>query len=385
MVPQRLFSAVGPDRSLSAGEFMMSTAIEQDEPGTIIKTIGVGSDGISFIETLIKRDLSGPEFIAADTSFSNLAESSATIKIQLGSSGLSTDIEPDTACSAARQSQGAIETAMAGAHLLIIVCAIGEGTASGAAPVIAEIARSMGILTLAIVRQPFTFDSQLTQQMAEAGIAALAKHVDSLIPVLPDSLLGEEGLETDLDSLFAKFDELLVSAVCGLTSLLLRVALVCVDFEDIRTVTGEMGLGAIGIGNAVGEGRAMLAAERAVTSASLGQDKLAKARGLLVQIWGSDERPNRMRMKEINEVMNSVKGHAANDAHIIFGTVYENLGDELRVVVIACGTDTENTTRPFPTSHSSSEEVVRRNLTVEDLANSGIDRYDIPAFLRDKT
>jgi len=364
---------------------MMNSEIEQDEPGTIIKIIGIGSDGISFIETLIKRGISEAEFIAVDTSISNLADSNATIKIGLGTSGLSTFVEPDSARSAARQSEGTIETALAGTHLLIIVCAIGEGTASGAAPVIAEIARSMGILTLAFVRQPFSFDSLLTQQMAEAGIAALVKHVDSLIPVLPDSLLGEKGLEIDLDTLFAKFDDLLVSAVRGLISLLLRIALVCVDFEDIRTVTEGMGLGAIGIGNAVGEGRATLAAERALTSASLGQDKLAKARGLLVQIWGSDERPNRMRMKEVNEVMNLVKEHVADNAHIIFGTVYENLGDEFRVVVIACGTDSANTTRPFPANHSSSGDVVKHNRTVEQLANSGIDRYDIPAFLRDKS
>lgn len=363
----------------------MSTGIEQDEPSTVIKIIGVGSDGIRFIETLIECALSGPEFIAADTSISDLAESRAAIKIQLGTSGLSAVIDPNMACSAARQSQGVIERTLAGTHLLIIVCAIGEGTASGAAPVIAEIARSMGILTIAFVRQPFSFDSPLTQQMAEAGVASLAEHVDSLIPVLPDSLLGEEGLETDVDTLFARFDDLLLSAVRGLTSLLLRVSLVCVDFEDVRTVMGEMGLGAITIGNAAGEGRAKRAAEQAISSASLNQNRLRMARGLLVQIWGSDERTNRMRMKEINEVMNLVRGHTADDAHICFGTVYENLGDELRVVVIACGTDPANTTRQFAANRSSSGESVKRCTTVEALTELGIDRYDIPPFLRHKT
>lgn len=318
---------------------MMSTDIEQDEPGTIIKVIGIDSDGLRFIETLIESGLSGPTFIVADTYVACLAESNAAIKIQLEKPLFGIAIEPDSPRCAAKQSQGAIETALAGAHMLIIVCAIGEEIASGAASVIAQIARTMGILTLALVREPFSCIFRQQQRIAEAGIAELAKHVDLLIPISPESLRDEEGLETDDDMLLAKFDDLITSVVTGLCSLLLRVSLVCVDFEDVRTVMGEMGLGAVGIGSATGEGRAKHAAEQAVNSASLGPKVLESARGCLVQIWSSDKAPHRGRMKDVNEVINSVKAHAAKDTHLIFGTVYANLGDALRVVVIACSTE----------------------------------------------
>lgn len=328
----------------------MRTEIEQDEPSTNIKIIGIGSDGICFIETLIKSGLSGPEFIVADTSVADMAESNAVIKIHLEKPGFSTVIQPDSARCAANQSQGAIETALAGAHMLIIECAIGDEIASGSASVIAQIARAMGILTLALVRVPFGCESLIfhrTQRISEAGIADLAEHVDSLIPISPESLLDEEELETDVDILFAKFDDLIASVVTGLSSLLLRVSLVCVDFEDIRTVMGGMGLGAVGIGSANGEGRAKRAAEQAVNSASLGPKVLGDSRGCLVQIWSSDKAPNRVRMKEVNDVINSVKAHISKDTHLIFGTVYANLGDALRVVVIACGTE-QSQPHPMP-------------------------------------
>ena len=324
----------------------MSTEIEQDEPGTNIKIIGIGDDGLCFIRTLIESGLSGPEFIVADTDVACLAESNAAIKIQLEKPRFSTFVDRDSARCAAKRS-GAIEAALADAHMLIIECAIGEEITSGAASVIAQIARTMGILTLALVRVPFSCIFRQQQRIAEAGIADLAEHVDLLIPISPESLLDEERLETDVDLLLTKFDDLVTSFVTGLSSLLLRVSLVCVDFEDVRTVMGEMGLGAAGIGTATGEGRAKRAADQAVNSASLGPKVLGSARGCLVQIWTSDKTPNRVRMKDVNDVINSVKAHAAKDTHLIFGTVYANLGDALRVVVIACGTEQSP---PHPTS-----------------------------------
>ena len=203
----------------------------------------------------------------------------------------------------------------------------------------AQIARTMDILTQALVRVPFSFESRIfrqQQRIAEAGIADLAEHVDLLIPISPESLLDEERLETDVDLLLAKFDDLVTSVVTGLSSLLLRVSLVCVDFEDVRTVMGAMGFGAVGFGSATGEGRAKRAAEQSVNSVSLGSKVLGAALGCLVQIWSSDKAPNRVRMKEVNDVINSVKVHISKDTHLIFGTVYANLGDALRVFVIAC-------------------------------------------------
>lgn len=340
----------------------MRTEIDQDEPGTNIKIIGIGSDGICFIESLIKSGLSGPMFIIADTSVADMAESNAAIKIHLEKPGFSTLIQPDSARCAVKESQSAIKTALAGAHMLIIECAIGDGIASGVASVIAQIARTMGILTLALVREPFSFESRIyrrTQRIVEARIVNLVQHVDSLIPISPETLLDEERLETDFDMLFARFDDLITSVVTGLSSLLLRVSLVCVDFEDVRTAMGEMGLGSVGIGSATGEGRAKRAAEQAVNSASLGPKVLGAARGCLVQIWSSDNAPNRVRMKEVNDVINSVKAHIAKDTHLIFGTVYANLGDALRVVVIACGTEQSQPDPNLP------EEFVRGSTAVK--------------------
>lgn len=317
---------------------MMSTEIEQDEPSTIIKIIGIGNEGICFIENLINSGLSGPEFIVAGTDVAVMAESRAAIKIQLGKSEFRSDVEPDAASWAETKSQGVIEVALAGTHMLIIEGDISDESERGAASVIAHIARNMGIFTVALVRPPFSSDLR-SQRIYEAGATNLVKHVDSLIPIWPESLRGKERLETDDDMLFTEFDEWITIVVTGLCSLLLRVSLVCVDLEDVRTVMGDMALGAVGIGSAAGEGRAKRAAEQAVNSASLGSKRLGAACGFLVQIWSSDKAPNRVRMKEVNEVMNSVKSHAAKEAHVIFGTVYANLGDSLRVVVIACGTE----------------------------------------------
>lgn len=357
----------------------MRTEIEQDEPGTNIKIIGIGSDGQCFIETLIESDLSGPEFIVADTDVACLAESNAAIKIQLEKPRFGTFVDPDSARCAAKQSEGAIEATLADAHMLIIECAIGEEITSGAASVIAQIARTMGILTLALVRVPFSCIFRQQQRIAKAGIADLAEHVDLLIPISPESLLDEEWLETDVDLLLTKFDGLVTSVVTGLSSLLLRVSLVCVDFEDVRTVMGGMGFGAVGFGGATGEGRAKRAAELAVNAASLGPKVLGAARGCLVQIWSSDKAPNRVRMKEVNDVINSVKAHLASDTHLIFGTVYADLGGALRVVIIACGTEQS------PAHPNLPEEFEKGATAVKALQKQDFDHYEVPTFLRDNT
>jgi cell division protein FtsZ len=296
--------------------------------------------------------------------------------------------------------------------MAFITAGMGGGTGTGAAPVVAEIAREMGILTVGVVTKPFGFEGNKRMKAAEAGIAEFSKHVDSLIVILNDKLMEVMGDDADVDHCFKAADDVLKNAVGGIAEIITYPGLVNVDFEDVRTVMGEMGRAMMGSAAAAGVDRARIAAEQAVASPLLEGVNLSGAKGVLVNITASR---SGLKMKEVNEVMNTVKAFAAEDAHIIFGAVYdEMMGDALRVTVVATGlgqvaararqtfevvntpvvqamaTGTSDAVAFAPTSavdyaHLEVPSVVRRgqrNVTVEALANSGVDRYDIPAFLR---
>jgi cell division protein FtsZ len=279
---------------------------------------------------------------------------------------------------------------------------------------VAEIAREMGILTVGVVTKPFGFEGNKRMKAAELGIAEFSKHVDSLIVILNDKLMEVMGDDADVDHCFKAADDVLKNAVGGIAEIITYPGLVNVDFEDVRTVMGEMGRAMMGSAAAAGVDRARIAAEQAVASPLLEGVNLSGAKGVLVNITASK---GGLKMKEVNEVMNTVKAFAAEDAHIIFGAVYDELmGDSLRVTVVATGlgqvaarsnrqqfevvstpvvqtlaTGTGDAVAFAPSaasvdySHLEVPSVVRRgqrNVTVEALANSGVDRYDIPAFLR---
>jgi cell division protein FtsZ len=290
---------------------------------------------------------------------------------------------------------------------------MGGGTGTGAAPVVAEIAREMGILTVGVVTKPFSFEGARRMKAAEAGIAEFSKHVDSLIVILNDKLMEVMGDEADVDDCFKAADDVLKNAVGGIAEIITYPGMVNVDFEDVKTVMGEMGRAMMGSAAASGVDRARIAAEQAVASPLLEGVNLSGARGVLVNITAAK---GKLKMKEVNEVMNTVKAFAAEDAHIIFGAVYDELmGDALRVTVVATGlgqvaaatgrkpmleavpvmaqaTGTHDAVAFGSTpdySHLDVPAVLRgrgqratSNVTVEALANSGVDRYDIPAFLR---
>ncbi|MBL8431866.1 MAG: cell division protein FtsZ [Dechloromonas sp.] len=390
----------------------MFEIIEKDEEhGTIIKVFGVGGAGGNAIEHMIQEGVSGVEFIAANTDAQALGRSTAASKLSLGTTGLGAGAKPEAGQAAADAHRDEIRASLEGAHMAFITAGMGGGTGTGAAPVVAEIAREMGILTVGVVTKPFSFEGNKRMKAAEAGITEFSKHVDSLIVILNDKLMEVMGDDADVDHCFKAADDVLKNAVGGIAEIITYPGLVNVDFEDVRTVMGEMGRAMMGSSSAAGVDRARIAAEQAVASPLLEGVNLSGAKGVLVNITAAK---GGLRMKEVNEVMNTVKAFAADDAHIIFGAVYDEMMDDaLRVTVVATGLgqpaararqsfEVVNTTvvqavatgthdtLPFAGpvidyDQLSREPAVtrsRRNLTVEALANSGVDRYDIPAFLR---
>ena len=391
----------------------MFEIIEKDEEvGTIIKVFGVGGAGGNAIEHMIREGVSGVEFIAANTDAQALSRSAASSKLSLGKTGLGAGAKPEAGKMAADAHRDEIRATLEGAHMAFITAGMGGGTGTGAAPVVAEIAREMGILTVGVVTKPFGFEGGKRMKSAEAGIAEFSKHVDSLIVILNDKLMEVMGDDADVDDCFKAADDVLKNAVGGIAEIITYPGLVNVDFEDVRTVMGEMGRAMMGSAAAAGVDRARIAAEQAVASPLLEGINLSGAKGVLVNITAAK---GNLKMKEVNEVMNTVKAFAAEDAHIIFGAVYDELmGDALRVTVVATGLgQVAAVARPKPevfqqpvlvqatgTSDAVAfaagpaidynqiadvPAVVRkgnRNVTVEALANSGVDRYDIPAFLR---
>ena len=391
----------------------MFEIIEKDEErGTIIKVFGVGGAGGNAIEHMIQEGVSGVEFIAANTDAQALGRNTAASKLALGTTGLGAGARPEAGQAAAEAHREEIRASLEGAHMAFITAGMGGGTGTGAAPVVAEIAREMGILTVGVVTKPFSFEGNKRMKAAETGITEFSKHVDSLIVILNDKLMEVMGDDADVDHCFKAADDVLKNAVGGIAEIITYPGLVNVDFEDVRTVMGEMGRAMMGSALAAGVDRARIAAEQAVASPLLEGVNLSGAKGVLVNITAAK---GGLRMKEVNEVMNTVKAFAAEDAHIIFGAVYdEMMEDALRVTVVATGlgqvvartrqplaavnaqviqamaTGTGDAVAFAPTSavdyaHLEVPSVVRRgqrNVTVEALANSGVDRYDIPAFLR---
>ena len=386
----------------------MFEIVNDQAAGPVIKVIGVGGAGGNAVNHMIDKGIADVEFFAVNTDAQVLARNRATNQIQLGTSGLGAGAKPEEAKAIAIAERARIEEAVAGSHMVFITAGMGGGTGTGAAPVVAEVARSMGILTVAVVTKPFTFEGSKRMRNAERGIEELAPHVDSLIVILNDKLddvLGEDVTQADA---FAAADDVLYSAVGGIADIIHRDGLVNVDFQDVRTVMSEQGMAMMGSAAASGIDRARIAAEQAVACPLLEGVNLSGARGVLVNISASK---GSLKLRETKEVMNTIRAFGADDATIIYGGVFdESLGDELRVTVIATGLGAPAAARqPKPqlvqTVRTGTDNqpimaqgpgvidygtldavpaVIRRNRasTVEALAQSGVDKYDIPAFLR---
>ncbi len=309
---------------------------QSPQEGAIIKVIGVGGCGGNAVEHMIVRGLTGVEFICANTDAQALRRSTAAIQLQLGSTltrGLGAGAKPEIGRDAAMEDRDRIAEMITGADMLFITAGMGGGTGTGAAPVIADIAKSLGILTVAVVTRPFRFEGK-RQKVAQAGIDELQKKVDSLIIIPNDKLIDVLGEDVGLLTAYAAANDVLHGAVSGIAEVISNPGLVNVDFADVRTVMGEVGMAMMGSATANGEDRGRVAAEQAVKSPLLEDVNLAGARGVLVNVTASAG----LKMKEYYAVMNTIKEFTAEDAMVIVGTVIDDaMGDDLRVTMIATG------------------------------------------------
>jgi cell division protein FtsZ len=384
----------------------MFEIVDSQGSGPVIKVVGVGGAGGNAVNHMIGKGVEGVEFIAVNTDAQVLARNQARNQIQIGSSGLGAGAKPEEARAVAIEERGLIQESLEGANMVFITAGMGGGTGTGAAPVVAEVAREMGILTVAVVTKPFSFEGTKRMRLAEAGIDELGQHVDALIVILNDKLEEVLGEDVTMDEAFKAADDVLNNAVAGISEIINREGLVNVDFQDVRTVMSEQGMAMMGSAQMAGVDRARIAAEQAIASPLLEGVTLSGARGVLVNITATRES---LKHGEVKAVMNTVRSFAADDATIIFGAVYDPaMEDNLRVTVVATGlgsavaqrqskpqlvmaqkTGTDN--QPVMTAgsgvdygHLEMPAVMRNNRArqAEALAQSGVDKYDIPAFLR---
>jgi cell division protein FtsZ len=313
-------------------------AIEMIEPfdqGTQIKVIGVGGGGGNAVEHMLNEGVQGVEFVCANTDAQALNRSGATQVIQLGSKGLGAGGKPEVGKAAAEEAVEEIRNAISGSNMLFITAGMGGGTGTGAAPVIARVAKEMGILTVGVVTKPFEFEGGRRMKSADAGVAELEANVDSLIVVLNEKLLEVLGDDVTQDQAFAYANDVLKNAVGGISDIIHIPGLVNVDFEDVKTVMSEPGKAMMGTAIASGPDRANKAADAAVACPLLEGIDLSGAKGVLVLIAASR---STFKLSESKLAMNTIRRYAAEEAHVIFGTAYdETLGDQLRVTVIATG------------------------------------------------
>jgi cell division protein FtsZ len=368
----------------------------------VIKVVGVGGCGGNAVDHMISRGVQGVDFIVANTDSQALKRSVAQTQLQLGAGitkGLGAGANPEIGKQSAMEDRDRIAELIEGADMLFLTAGMGGGTGTGAAPVVAEVAKELGILTVAVVTKPFAFEGR-RQKIAMQGLGDLSAHVDSLIVIPNDKLMHVLGDDISLLDAYAAANEVLHGAVAGIAEVISCPGLVNVDFADVKTVMSEMGMAMMGSARSNGAGRARLAAEQAVASPLLEDVNLSGARGVLVNITASSA----LKMKEVHEVMNTIRAFTAEDATVIVGTVIdEALADDLRVTMVATGLGnpvTRKDPKPvtlvvrngtdsssFDVNYADLEQpaVMRRrnrDATLEAMKQSGVDVLDIPAFLR---
>jgi cell division protein FtsZ len=319
----------------------MYELMEEHSEEAVIKVIGVGGGGGNAIEHMVTQTIQGVEFIAANTDSQALRNSSAHVTLQLGSDvtkGLGAGANPEIGRRAAEEDRETIRQALEGADMVFIAAGMGGGTGTGAAPVVAEIAKEMGILTVAVVTKPFPFEGKKRMSYAVQGIEFLSKHVDSLITIPNEKLLKVLGAGTSLLDAFKAANNVLLGAVQGIAELITRSGLINVDFADVKTVMSEMGTAMMGSGVATGADRAEEAASAAISSPLLEDVDLAGARGILVNITAGLD----LSIDEFETVGNAVKAFASENATVVVGTVIDpDMTDEIRVTVVATGIGAE--------------------------------------------
>ena len=358
----------------------MFTYVE-NENSAKIKVIGVGGAGGNAINNMITSNLQGVKFIAANTDAQALEISKAPIRIQLGqgmTEGLGAGANPQVGRDAALENEEEIRNALADSHMVFITAGFGGGTGTGAAPVIAEICKDLGALTVAVVTKPFSFEGKKRSRMAEEGIDTLKKVVDTAITIPNDRLRGLASKKATLMEMFVRADEILLHSVKGITDLIMMPGVVNLDFADVRTTMSKAGLALMGIGISSGEHRAVEAASKAISHPLLEDVPIRGARGVLMNITATSE----MEFEEVAEASEYIHSEVGEDAEIFWGTsVDEGLGDEMRVTVIATGIGQEKEFIEQPTQQQQLRGKIR-DITPEDLGK--VVDYDEPTFIRQK-
>ncbi len=345
----------------------------------VIKVIGVGGGGGNAVNHMAAANIEGVDFICANTDAQALDNATVKTILQLGAGitkGLGAGADPDIGRKAAEEDRDRIKDALEGADMVFITAGMGGGTGTGAAPVVAEVARELGILTVAVVTKPFPFEGGKRGKTAHVGIEELAKHVDSLITIPNEKLLQVLGKDMTLLSAFSAANDVLLNATQGIAELITRPGLINVDFADVKTVMSEMGVSMMGTGAASGENRAREAAEAAINSPLLEDINLAGARGILVNITAGLS----LSIGEFDEVGNTVRDFADDDATVVVGTVIDpELEDELRVTVVATGLGARH-------AAMAADEPKMRLVTGRDADGMTPDYRDMdqPAYIRNK-
>lgn len=384
--------------------YAMFELVENVPQSAVIKVIGVGGGGGNAVNHMINNEVDGVDFICANTDAQALGNLKVKTVLQLGSNitkGLGAGANPHIGREAALEDRDEIAEVLAGADMVFITAGMGGGTGTGAAPIVAEVAKELGILTVAVVTRPFPFEGKKRSDVASAGIAQLQQHVDSLITIPNEKLLDVLGKQSSLLDAFKAANDVLLGAVKGIADLIMNPGMINVDFADVKTVMSEMGMAMMGTGIARGEGRAREAAESAIRSPLLEDVNLQGARGILVNITAGEN----LSLGEFSEVGDTIEEFASDEATVVIGTVIDpNLKDEIRVTVVATGLGQE-ITRPTKVVDNSDllhdrdyrqleKPAVLRNKPDMSLgsrhammakavgAQSDMDYLDIPAFLR---
>jgi cell division protein FtsZ len=335
------------------------------EPRARIKVVGVGGGGGNAINTMIRTGLAGVDFISANTDAQALAMSLSPVKIQLGERGLGAGADPGIGKKCADETRERIVEQLQGADMVFVTCGLGGGTGTGAAPVVAEVAKELGALTVAVVTRPFQFEGSVRRRQAEDGVDSLHDVVDTLITIPNDRLLQMVTKATALTDAFRLVDEVLLNAVQGISDLITVHGMINLDFADVRAVMNEMGMALMGTGRARGENRSVIAAQAAISNPLLEDLSIQGARGVLINITGGSD----MTLHEVHEAASLVREQAHQDANIIFGSVVsETAQDELRVTVIATGLEDRERTRRRPPAPSPSNVTPLRPPPREDAA-----------------
>jgi cell division protein FtsZ len=365
-----------------------------------LKVVGVGGGGCNAINTMVEAGLQGVEFIAINTDIQTLNMNKASVKIQIGSKltrGLGAGANPEVGRQAALEDADQIAECLKGADMVFITCGLGGGTGTGASPVIADVSKELGALTVAVVTKPFPFEGKMRALQAEDGLTHLKARVDTLITIPNQRLMSIGGKHMSIKDAFLKADEVLLYAVRSISDLIISSGHINVDFADVKTVMGERGMAIMGVGMGTGDKRAVEAAHKAISSPLLEDISIHGAKGVLINVTGNTD----MTLHEVTEASTLIQEQAHEDARVIWGLVFdESMGDSVRITVIATGFGEEAVKKEEKPERARRENLFVENGTVPAFVKKNVkidyreakpkhasidlddDRYDIPTFLR---